>query len=60
MGSVLRFIAWVLRQGWRYGYRAVRAAASWARRNWSRTRRLIEILGYVGTLEYILRLLGYL
>lgn len=34
MGAVLRFIAWVLRQAWRWGVSIVRRVASWARSHW--------------------------
>lgn len=60
MSQVLRFIAWAAGQAWKYGSRAVTAAGNWARKNWTTTKRLLDTIGYVATLEYILRLLGFL
>lgn len=59
MGAVLRFIAWVLTQAWRYGSRAVNAVVAWARANWQRVQRWIEQGVAWGTIvEWILNILG--
>lgn len=31
---MLRFVAWVLRQAWRWGASVVAKVADWARKNW--------------------------
>lgn len=60
MSEVLRFIIWVGGQARKYGVWPVVAAAEWARNNWPTVKRLLDTIGWTATLEYILRLLGYL
>lgn len=54
------FIAHVLRQAWKYGVAAVRAAADYVRRHWGTVQRWIERFGYAEALRMILEILGYL
>ncbi|MGQ7786174.1 aureocin A53 family class IId bacteriocin [Nesterenkonia sp. PF2B19] len=57
---MLSFIRYVLQQGWRYGARAVRAAADWARANWPRVRTWLQGASAAEVLRMILEILGYL
>lgn len=59
MGAVLRFIAWVLTQAWRYGVAAVNAVVRWARANWKTVQRWLERGVTFGTIvQWILEILG--
>ena len=53
--KVLSFIAWVLKQAWKYGYTKVKAAANWAYNNYRTVLRWIEAGVSWGTiLEWII------
>ena len=54
MAAVLKFVAWVLGQAWKYGWGVVKAVAAWAKVNWRTVLKWIEwgitygtILGWI-------------
>jgi len=58
-GIVLRFIAWLGTQIWRYGLRVVNAIIAWVRANWRRVQHWIESSVAYGTIvQWILDILG--
>jgi hypothetical protein len=60
MGVVLRFIAWLATQVWRYGAVVIGRVTAWVRANWSRVQAWLERGVAWGTiLQWILQILGY-
>lgn len=58
MGSVIRFIGWVLGQAWKYGAAGVRYIANWARTHWTTVEVWINRgMTYPAIAEMIWRLL---
>lgn len=59
MGPVLRFIAWLFTQIWRYGKRTIDRVVAWVRSHWSTVQRWVERGVTWGTiLQWILDILG--
>ncbi|WP_353114979.1 aureocin A53 family class IId bacteriocin [Microbacterium sp.] len=59
MGAVLRFIAWVLGQVWRWGVRVVNRVVAWARNNWKQVLKWLERgVSFASIIQWILQLLG--
>lgn len=59
MGAVLRFIAWVAGNVWRWGVAVVNKVIAWARANWPRVQKWIERGVAWGTIvQWIMEILG--
>jgi hypothetical protein len=59
MGAVLKFVAWVLQQAWRWGWGVVNAIARWAQNNWGTVQRWLERGVTFGTIaQWIMQILG--
>lgn len=58
-GAVLRFLAWLATQVWRFGVRVVNAVATWVRKNWKIVLRWLEAgASFLWIVNEVKRLLG--
>ena len=58
-GTVLRFLAWLASQIWRYGFSVIRAVGSWVKNNWRTVARWIaEGFGFPIIVEWVRRRLN--
>ncbi|MFE7846344.1 hypothetical protein ACFUTX_14250 [Microbacterium sp. NPDC057407] len=59
MAAVLKFIAWVAGQVWRWGAWVVAQVAAWAKANWFKVQKWLERGVAWGTIvQWILQALG--
>ncbi|WP_198928468.1 aureocin A53 family class IId bacteriocin [Tersicoccus sp. Bi-70] len=55
----MKFVAWVLKQAWKYGASKVAKAASWAKNNWRTVLKWLDRgIAYGTILHWILQHLG--
>lgn len=58
-GAVLRFLAWLATQIWRFGAWAIAQVSTWVRNNWRRVLSWLERgVSFATILQWILQILG--